>query len=120
MAHLEYFLVAEDVSVDQTTNRLSLFNTLEEFQTPGFPLLISKCCAVALWQKEPDDEGRDFQCVLRIILPTGQTHQLETNFRMANPRHRIINRIQGLPILAAGELRFDLLLNGVITPPRTL
>lgn len=112
MAHLEYFLVAEDVVVDQTTNRLSLFNTLEGFKAPGLPLLIPKVCAVSLWRKEPDDEGRDLQSVLRITLPTGQTHQIESNFRMTNARHRIINRIQGLPITVAGELRFELLING--------
>lgn len=84
MPSLEFFLVAEDASADQTTNRLSLYNVFEAFQTPGFPLLISKCCAVAVWRKQPEDEGRDFQCILRLTLPDGQIHQLETNFRMPN------------------------------------
>jgi hypothetical protein len=108
---LEYFLVAEDVSIDQATNRISLFNVLDAIRSP-FPLLIWKCCAVALWQQEPGDEGRDFQSVVRVTAPNGQIHQLETNFRLSRPRHRIINRLQGVPIHAAGELRFELLLNG--------
>jgi hypothetical protein len=111
VARLEFFLVAEDVAVDQTTNRLSLFNIMEGFQT-RFPLNIAKCVAVALWNKEPEDEGRDLQCALRITTPNGRTHQIDTNFRMTNSRHRIINRIQGIPVLAPGDLRFELLLNG--------
>jgi hypothetical protein len=112
MASLEYFLVAEDVSIDQVTNQLSLFNVFEGFRTPRFPLIVPKCAAVSLWRKEPADEGRDFQCVLRVTLPDGQNHQSESNFRMTNERQRIVTRLQGVPISMAGELRFELLLNG--------
>lgn len=112
MPSLEYFLVAEDLAVDQTTNRLSLFNVLDSFQAARFPLLIPKCAAVALWKKEAADEGRDFQSVVRITTSTGETHQVETNFRMTTQRHRIMNRLQGMAIRAAGDLRFELLLNG--------
>jgi hypothetical protein len=109
---LEYFIVAEDTAVDQPTNRLSVFNTIEGIKAPGFPLLIAKCSVIALWKKETDDEGRDFQTVLRVTPPAGPPYQVETNFRMNNSRHRIINRIQGLAILAPGEIRFELSLNG--------
>lgn len=112
MPRLEYFVVAEEASVDQTTNQFSLFSVVEELQPPGFPSIVPKCCAVVLWHKQPDDEGRDFQCVFRVTQPTGVTNQLETNFRMTNARHRLITRMQGLPILGPGELRFEVLLNG--------
>jgi hypothetical protein len=112
MARLEYFLVAEDVSIDQTTNRISVFNIFEEFQTGGFPLLVSKCVAVALWEKESSDEGRDFQTSLRVTAPNDQHYRVDTNFRLVNERHRIVNRIRGIPISAVGEVRFELLLNG--------
>ena len=113
MARLEFFVVAEDVSVDQTTNQASVFSILEEIRTTDFPTVIPKCVALALWRQEAGDEDRDFQMALRVRLPNGEEHTQETNFRMTRTRHRIINRIQGLPLPGEGQLRFEVLLNGV-------
>jgi hypothetical protein len=98
--------------VDQATNRLSLFNVLETVQAPRFPMLVLKCMAVALWRRDAGDEERDFQSMLRITLPGGAVHQIETNFRIRRTRHRIVNRLSGLPIPEAGDVHFELLLNG--------
>lgn len=113
MARLEFFVVAEDVSIDQSTNQVSVFSILEEVKMPGFPGRVNKCIAFALWRREPGDEERDFQMTLRVTLPTGQDYRLETNFRMSRPRHRILNRLSSLPLPGEGELRFEVLLNGV-------
>lgn len=112
MAALEYFLVAESVSVDQTTNRVSVFNVLEEIGAPQFPVLLPGCVAIALWNSVPDDAGKDFQVKLRITLPDDQSYEMTSNFVMKTDRHRSVQRIQGLPITATGVLRFDVLLNG--------
>ena len=47
MAELEYFLVAESVSVDQLTNRISLFNVVEQVAASKFPVTIPQIVAVA-------------------------------------------------------------------------
>lgn len=112
MPHLELFLVAEDVAIDQQTNRISVFNVLDTIDIPRAPVTIPKCCALAIWSKDDGDDDRDFQSTVTITLADGRTHRQETNFRMTTPRHRIVNRIVGLPVLAAGEIRFELLLNG--------
>jgi hypothetical protein len=113
MARLEFFVVAEDISIDQTTNHASVFNILEAVRALGFPANVPKCVALSLWLLEEGDEERDFQTVLEITPPNGETHRVETNFRMARPRHRIINRVQGIPVEGPGELRFAVSLNGV-------
>ena len=113
MPHLEFFVVSEEVSVDQATNRASVFSILEQIKSQHFPVIIGKCVAVSLWQRQQGEEDRDFQATLEIILPNNQTHQLQTNFRLTRARHRIINRIQGLPITGPGELRFNISVNGV-------
>jgi hypothetical protein len=112
MARLEFFVVSEEVSIDQTTNQTSVFSILEQVKAAGFPLLIFKCAATALWCREPGDEERDLQTVLRITPPGGEPRDFATNFRLNHARHRIVQRIQGLPIARAGELRFEVLLNG--------
>lgn len=112
MPRLEFFVVSEDVSVDQATNLTSVFSILEEVKAPAFPLLIFRCAATSLWCREPGDEGRDFQVVLRITTPGDEPREFPTNFRLDHARHRTVQRLQGLPIQRAGELRFEVLLNG--------
>jgi len=112
MAHMEFFIVSEEVSVDQQTNRLSLFNVLEQVGGPDFPFVLLSATAVSLWVAEDGDDGHDFQCIVRVLLPDGGRHELTTNFTFRGRRHRIIQRIQGLPINGPGLLRFEILLNG--------
>lgn len=109
---MEFFLVSEDLSIDQQTNRLSLFNVLEQIKGPNFPLVLRSAAAISLWVEEDGDQGRDFQCMLRIILPNGRQHNFTSNFRFGSRRHRVIMRLQGFPIDEPGILQFEVLLNG--------
>jgi hypothetical protein len=112
MARLELFVVSEGVSVDQFTNQLSLFSVLEEVTSPDFPFVLPSAAAISLWMKEAGDDDRDFQCMMRVLLPDGYRHELTTNFRFRGRRHRVIQRIQGVPVTEPGMLRFEVLLNG--------
>jgi len=112
MAHMEFFIVSEEVSVDQQTNRLSLFNVLEQITAPDFPSMLLSGAAVSLWVAEPGDDELDFQCTLRIITPGGGHREFPSNFTFRSSRHRVIHRIQGVPIKEPGVLRFEVLLNG--------
>ena len=78
------------------------------------PLLITKCAAVSLWRLETGDEERDWQVIVRITLPGQGPQDFPTNFRAraGTLRHRVTQRIYGLPLLEQGEVRFELLLNG--------
>jgi hypothetical protein len=112
MARLELFVVSEGVSVDQFTNQLSLFSVLEEVTPPDFPFVLPSAAAVSLWMKEAGDDDRDFQCMLRVTLTDGSQREFTSNFRFRARRHRVIQRIQGLPLNEPGVLRFEVLLNG--------
>jgi hypothetical protein len=111
---LEFFVVAENVSVDRTTNELSVFNVMESLRADVFPGVIPKCVAVSLWRLEPGDEGQDWQATIRIYVPGENVQEFPTNFRSqpGATRHRVTQRIYGLPLRQAGDLRFELLLNG--------
>jgi hypothetical protein len=111
MARLEFFVVSKAVSIDQSTNQASVFEILEEAHVPSFPAFIPSCVAMSLWRREPGDEKEDFQLLLRLTTPSGKSHDLRTNFRFTAPRHRITQRIEGLPIEREGELRFEAILN---------
>lgn len=112
MAHMEFFIVSEECSVDQQTNRLSLFNVLERIASHNFPSALISATAVSLWVAEPGDDERDFQCTLRVHPTSGDHRDFTSNFKFLAPRHRVIQRLQGFPISGPGVLRFELLLNG--------
>ena len=69
MPKLEYFLVSESVSVDQLTNRTSLFNILEEVRANKFPAVIPQVVVTSAWNREIGDEDIDYQVKVRISLP---------------------------------------------------
>lgn len=125
MPRLEYFLVCESVSVDRETNRISLFNVIEDirFSKPGTettaPWLVN-FVAVSCWNREDGDEDVDFQATLRIHSPPSdegeqrEPKDLPLNFRMQSRRQRLLMRFAApvLPRTRSGKLRFELLLNG--------
>jgi hypothetical protein len=112
MARLEFFAVSEGVSVDQFTNRVSIFNILEQLASPEFPFVLASATAVSLWTMEAGDDERDFQCMLRITMPDGAQQEFTSNFKTLMRRHRVIQGIQGFPLTEPGLLRFEVLLNG--------
>jgi hypothetical protein len=112
MARLEFFVVSESVSVDQQTNRLSLFNVIEQVASTNFPSALPSAVAVSMWIAEDGDDVRDFQCTLRITLPNGNPYEFASNFKFRARRHRVIQRVEGFPLNEPGVLRFEVLLNG--------
>lgn len=113
MPELEYFLVAESVSTDKETNRISVFNVLEEIPRAG---VLPQCVATSCWRIEPEDEGKDFQVTLRIHMPGGdvpnEPGDIGVNFAPEGKRHRIQHFIAGFPFAKPGDWEFEVLLNG--------
>ena len=115
MPKLEYFLVSESRSVDQQTNNVSVFSILEELSGP-LPMTIFRLVALSSWNIEPDERDRDYQVALRIRLPSGEvmpeSSDFKVNFTTTRMRHRVFQHVQGLRVTEAGELTFEVLLDG--------
>jgi hypothetical protein len=115
MPKLEYFVVCESIAVDRETNRVSLFNILEDIQpvTGDFvgPIISPQMVVVSAWNKETGDDGQDFQAIMRVHPPGAEHADFPINFVMDRPRKRLILRVQGPPAKQAGDLRFELRLN---------
>ena len=113
MPKLEYFIVSEGVSVDRQTNRVSLFNVLEEAHLDRFPAAIPQVVVTSAWNREPLDEDVDYQVQLRIYAPGEESHrEFTTNIRIETDRHRVLQRIVNLQVSQPGELKFEVLING--------
>ncbi|HLN28339.1 MAG TPA: hypothetical protein VK395_11415 [Gemmataceae bacterium] len=125
MPQLEYFLVAESVSVDQSTNRLSVFNILEEVHLQRVPVPegmtlpahadgIPQLTAVSSWNMTDQDRGNRFQVELRLVAPGLQDpiRFVPLAFTAERDRQRTLQVIVGCPVgTPPGELLFQLYLN---------
>ncbi len=115
MPTLEFFLVADSVSTDRERNTLSVFHILEEWPA-RLPLVIPQLVVVSSWRMATEDLGRDFQVALDIQLPGKQQSPdlqiLPVNFTAEHARHRTYHFVRGLRIEEAGDVLFDLRING--------
>lgn len=130
MARLAYFLVAENVSIDLHTNSLSVFGVLEHLELQrldprdaalmaatapdGMLVIVPQMTCVMTFVSEEGDEGTDFQAVCRLHVPGNLPKDLAANFQFkpGSPRHRIVQRVGGVPFAKPGEFCVELLLNG--------
>jgi hypothetical protein len=112
MPALEYFLVAESVSVDQTTNQVSIFNIIEDLRVPALPGALAQVAAVCAWNVPANEIGQDFQATFRVVAPGVESLNHAMNFTATQSRQRMIVRMIGVPIAAPGQLQFEVLLNG--------
>lgn len=112
MPRLEYFLVALGVSVDQTTNLVSIFNVLEDVRPGALPASIPSVFLIASWNEEEGDRGRDFQAEVRAEDPTGESLRHVANFTFTGRRHRLFLEVGMLPLRVPGNMKLSLHLNG--------
>jgi hypothetical protein len=114
MPKLEYFLVSEGVSVDQRTNKASIFDVCEEIIIPG---LVPHLVAISSWNIGPDEREKDFQATLRVRLNGESVSKELDGFKInftteQGERHRIFHYINGLRLEKPGILEFEVLLDG--------
>lgn len=121
MPKLEYFLVSESVSVDQLTNRTSLFNILEEVKANKFPAVIPQVVVTSAWNREIGDEDIDYQVKVRISLPgEEEPKNFPMNFKIESDRHRLFQGFEHLQIQQPGELKFEVFINDKYTASHTV
>lgn len=112
MPSLEYFVVAESMSVDQATNQVSVFNILEDVRTSSLPVVVPQLVCVCTVNLGANDMGQDHQVVLRVRTPSGAPREFSARFRASHRRQRIFTRLLGMPIETIGELLFDISIDG--------
>jgi hypothetical protein len=112
MPQLEYFLVARGAVVDRFTNTLSIFGVIDDLTPRRLPAVMLRVVAVMGWNATREEFGQDVNGQLRIVIP-GQPDPivLPFAFRVDALRHRQLGSFVGLPVPAAGEIAFELLLN---------
>lgn len=121
MPKLEYFLVSESVSVDQQTNRASLFNILDEVRENQFPTTIPQAVVTSVWDYESGDEDVDYQVKVRMSLPDEkEPKDIPVNVKIEKGRHRLFLKLENLQIEQPGKLRFEVFINDKYTASHTV
>lgn len=103
---LLFLVPTESLAIDQASNRLSLFNVLEQVNLPAFPALLPQVCITILWQKERDERSEDvFVQTIEIRDPDGTAicPPRQAQFSMPKKRHRLVSIISNIQIYRAGQ-----------------
>src|SRR5262245_28088704 len=99
-------LVAETILLDQQTNAVSAINLIEEFSSPGYPLLVPRLSILSTLERDSlEDQG----AVAQVDVLLGDTsifHQeADISFNEGSLVSRLIFRFEGFVIQQAGTLR---------------
>lgn len=113
MPSLEYFVVAESMSVDQQTNQVSVFNILEEVRTSNLPVVLPQVVCVCTLNLGANDMGMEHHAVLRVRTPRGEPREFAARFKASHRRQRVFTRLLGLPLETIGELVFEISVGGL-------
>jgi hypothetical protein len=112
---LEFFIVSESLSIDQATNRVSIFNVLEELGASQFPIGLPFLTATSCFLVEEGDADKEFVATCRVRAKQGVVDDLELRLTFTarhSARHRLVHRLDGrVAILGQGDVVFELLLN---------
>jgi hypothetical protein len=113
MPDLEFFVVANSVSVDQATNRISVFEILDEIRPPRFPIALMRVVTISAWHVSEEEMGQDFQIRLLCTAPDEKPFENRSNFTAKNRMHRVLVGIVGIPLRKDGQIEFEVFLNDV-------
>jgi hypothetical protein len=112
MPKLEYFIVCESALIDASTNRVSLFNVLEDLSPQQFPDVLPRVDAVGLWNLDDAETRAEFQATLVVKVPGHPHADFRMNLSRGYKKCRALMGVSQIPLTGPGELTFELQLNG--------
>lgn len=107
---IKYLICSEFVSIDATSNRVSLFNILEDHTPMGYPFMLQNLSIIALGLREAgDDEMVDR--TLRIGVSGGPSFDspVQFDFTGGTVAARCVAQIGGLALAQPGVLTVSLM-----------
>jgi hypothetical protein len=102
-----YLMCSESGAVDTTTNRLSIFNVLEEINAVAFPVIQPSLLISMLIERLPADPSN---CTLQIVVNANNqqlfTIPMPVDFQ-GKLRARSLAQVQGVLLSAPGQLKIQ-------------
>jgi hypothetical protein len=104
-----FLLCAESASVDTGTNRLSIFNVIEEISAAGFPAIVQNLTTVAMFSKKKSESGK---VTVTVRIETDKSQQanlpIELDFQ-GKDRIRLIAGLQNVQISGKQAVRVSII-----------
>jgi len=116
MARLEYFLVAESLSVDSGSGAISIFNVLNEILSDEFPFDIPRLTVISCWvnEKEEIESAKELQLKLEFQIPgLDEVPHFRGNLTCESKHQHFNFGFRDIPIEEAGEFVITIFLDDV-------
>jgi hypothetical protein len=118
---LAYLLVADTVVIDQLTNRVSIFQIVDDVMVTGFPCVVPGWSAIAGFAVLPMPAGAQQHAILRVSgSALAEPRELPTGFASGGPHHRLVYRLEHIALQGEGEIALDLRVNGMLLGTHTI
>lgn len=106
-----FTILCRGLSVDVQTNSLTLFGVIEAIRADQFPAVIPDFSIATLFTQNQGERGRTFTYKARLVDPDkNEVFAADAEFTLEKPRHRILTRVQLLPIEKSGCYSLEVLL----------
>ena len=112
MPKLVYFVACEKMLIAEDSKSTSLISIFDSITVPVPPSGLTDAQAmiqwslVSYWMKVPEDDGKKYEQHTKMVSPNG-TISAETNieFALTTRSHRNNVRVNGFPVIPAGEYK---------------
>jgi hypothetical protein len=122
MPRLLLFGACQKVIVDRDESLISMIAILSGFKVqvpkdeeiPPDALIAVPWGIVTIWLRKPEDEGKNYEQRIEVILPSGQVHGgIVQSFSMTLRTHQVTTKGESFPMGSPGEYLFRLSLRDV-------
>ena len=107
MIKIRLLTIAESAVIAKTTNKLSIFNIVDEIQCSAFPALVKTLDLVVGSNRDPKTDPR--KCSLRLKISLGRKklfeHPVAVDYE-SKSRSNLIIHLQGIAVREPGMLNF--------------
>jgi hypothetical protein len=103
---LAFIACCDQAIVDGTTNRLSLFNVLDDFNVASFPGVLPNVAVVFFLARKPAEPN---QTAVDLVVVWDNKEVFRSTFQLSfqqQPQTRGIANLQGVPITSPGVMQF--------------
>ncbi len=120
MPLLEFFTVCGSARREGATETADGANILTDFFPASLPDALAKATVISSWKLTSKDKGRDWQATLVVKSPGRDAAAFSLSLSNNLRRYQHIREILAIPVEEAGDLLFEMLLNGKTVATHTV